>query len=53
MLNKPSDTNIIQGQFKDLNLLLLKAIENLSYAETIQPVKAADSGVTKSYVYCE
>ena len=30
MLNKPSDTNIIQGQFKDLNLLLLKAIENLS-----------------------
>jgi len=30
MLNKPSDTNIIQGQFKDLNFLLLKAIENLS-----------------------
>jgi putative nucleotidyltransferase with HDIG domain len=30
MLNKPSDTHIIQGQFKDLNLLLLKAIENLS-----------------------
>ncbi len=30
MLNKPSDTHIIQGQFKDLNFLLLKAIESLS-----------------------
>ncbi|MFL7870736.1 MAG: HD domain-containing phosphohydrolase [Anaerolineales bacterium] len=30
MLNKPSDTNFIQGQFQNLNVLLLKAIESLS-----------------------
>ena len=32
MFNKPSDTYIIQGQFRDLNVLLLKAIESLSRA---------------------
>jgi putative nucleotidyltransferase with HDIG domain len=31
MFNKPSDSYIIQGQFRDLSLLLLKAMENLSH----------------------
>ncbi|MFZ5910958.1 MAG: HD-GYP domain-containing protein [Chloroflexota bacterium] len=31
MFDKPTDSRIITGQFKDLNLLLLKAIENLSH----------------------
>ena len=31
MFNKPSDSYIIQGQFRDLSLLLLKAMESLSH----------------------
>jgi putative nucleotidyltransferase with HDIG domain len=30
MLDNPSDTRIIQGQFRDLNILVLKAIESIS-----------------------